>query len=156
MKKLFCLLLLLSATQAQAELLPALPGQGKPSPHKFFVTSQTPPSETFDTWQFDGGYAYSVFDSVDLYVGARIHNSYQDNELGNGFLSGVSYTFNDKLSVKSTLHSRSELQENGERENIYSAEVSSRLKLSEHLDLHATLDYEEWQQGVEVGLGFSF
>lgn len=156
MKKLFCLLLLLSAAQAQAELLPALPAQAKASPHKFFVTSQAQYNDTFDTWQFDGGYAYSVFDSVDLYVGARIHNSYQDNELENGFLSGVSYTFSEKLSVKSTLHSRSELQENGERENIYSAEVSSRLKLSEHLDLHATLDYEEWQQGVEVGLGFSF
>ncbi|MCA2492952.1 ribonuclease regulator, partial [Vibrio sp. 2175-1] len=24
------------------------------------------------------------------------------------------------------------------------------------LDIHATLDYQDWQQGFEVGLGFRF
>ncbi|MGI1896695.1 ribonuclease regulator, partial [Vibrio campbellii] len=36
------------------------------------------------------------------------------------------------------------------------AEVSSRVKITENLDLHATLDYQDWQQGFEVGLGFRF
>lgn len=156
MKKMLLTLLMLFASQAQAELLPPLPTQVTPSPHKLFVSSQTQYADTFDTWQFDGGYAYTIFDSVDLYVGARIQNAQFDNQAKNGFLSGVSYTFNEKLSVKSTLHARNELQADGDREKVYSAELSSRLKLSDHLDLHATLDYEEWQQGVEVGLGFSF
>ncbi|HAH03666.1 MAG TPA: ribonuclease regulator, partial [Vibrio sp.] len=41
-------------------------------------------------------------------------------------------------------------------EKSVAAEVSSRVQLTDNLDLHATLDYEEWQQGVEVGLGFRF
>ncbi|MHC6803885.1 ribonuclease regulator, partial [Vibrio antiquarius] len=30
------------------------------------------------------------------------------------------------------------------------------VKITDKLDLHATLDYQDWQQGIEVGLGFRF
>ncbi|MDG3088996.1 ribonuclease regulator [Vibrio hannami] len=152
---LFCLVLI--SGSALAESLPMLPGQEKNSPHKVFVSTQTQYNDSFDTWKFDSGYAYSVFDSVDLYVGARFNNSGNNETLNeNGFLSGVSYQFSEKVVLQSTLHTKNEKQESGERGNVYSAEVSSRVKISEHLDLHATLDYEEWQQGFEVGLGFRF
>jgi hypothetical protein len=54
------------------------------------------------------------------------------------------------------LHSSSEESVEDGKEKSLSAEVSSRLKLTENLDIHATLDYQEWQKGVEVGLGFRF
>ncbi|PJC86258.1 ribonuclease regulator [Vibrio sp. HA2012] len=127
----------------------------KSSPHKLFISSQ-PLSygNEFDLWTVDGGYAYTLFDSVDLYIGARLDNSETASQ--NGFLSGVSYRFNDKISVDSMLRSMQEKQANGEKESIISAEVTSRVELSDHLHLHATLDYEEWQQGIELGLGFRF
>ncbi|MDW1838575.1 ribonuclease regulator, partial [Vibrio sp. Vb0718] len=28
--------------------------------------------------------------------------------------------------------------------------------ITDKLDIHATLDYQDWQQGFEVGLGFRF
>ena len=137
-----------------AENLPTLPSQ-KPSQHKLFIASHTSQdSDEYDLWKIDGGYSYEVFDSVDLYVGARIDSSKKDNQ--NGFLSGVSYRFNDKVSLDSSLHSTQETLENGDKESVVSAEVTSRVQLSDRLHLHATLDYEEWQQGIELGLGFRF
>ncbi|EEY44804.1 hypothetical protein VMA_002876 [Vibrio mimicus VM223] len=47
-------------------------------------------------------------------------------------------------------------ENNSNKESAISAELTSRLKLKENLDLHATLDYQEWQQGVEFGIGFRF
>jgi hypothetical protein len=143
-------------SRASAAELPALPlPSTAPSPHKLFLASHpSQNAEEFDLWKVEGGYAYTLFDSVDLYVGARLDNSELNNQ--NGFLSGVSYRFSDKVSLDSTLSSTRERQENGKRENVLSAEVTSRVQLSDHLHLHATLDYEEWQQGVELGLGFRF
>ncbi|MCG6282716.1 hypothetical protein K6U46_15840, partial [Vibrio diabolicus] len=74
----------------------------------------------------------------------------------NGFLSGVSYKVSERFSLKSTLYSVNKLSEDNKRVDVLSAEVSSRLHLTENLDLHATLDYQEWQQGIEFGLGFRF
>ncbi|WED22338.1 ribonuclease regulator [Vibrio sp. JC009] len=156
MKRILFLSLVLLAQNALADLLPTLPGQEGKSPHKLFVSSQAQPSDSFDTWMFDGGYAYTVFDTVDLFVGARIDSSATEEESDSGFLSGVSYQFSEKVSLQSTLHSKTETLDSGEKESVYSAEVSSRVKISDHFDLHATLDYEEWQQGIEVGLGFRF
>ena len=96
-----------------------------------------------------------MFNNIDLYVGTRIDNASEESS-ERGFLSGVSYNIGETFSLKSTLHTKQELQENGEQLSTFGAEVSSRVKISDHLDLHATLDYEEWQQGFELGLGFRF
>jgi|GEM_PF-691918 len=133
----------------------------KPSAHKWFISSNTysnsdsssDNTQQFDMWQIDSGYAYNVFESLDLYVGASFNNS--DSNKQNGFLSGVSYQFNDKLSLKSSVRAQTKADDPSEEKQL-SAEVTSRLKLSDNIDLHATFDYEEWQQGIEVGLGFSF
>ncbi|KQA23981.1 hypothetical protein ACP45F_03385 [Vibrio metoecus] len=137
---------------AGAELLPALPSESNASPHKLFIASDNN-SQSFDSWTIDGGYAYNVFEDIDLYVGARINNNKQGE---NGWLSGIRYQFTERLSFKSTLLSTANPDKTKSKEAALSAELSSRLKLSENLDLHATLDYQEWQQGVEFGIGFRF
>lgn len=138
-----------------AVTLPSLPANSSSSPHKLFISSQANPTGEYDAWKIDGGYAYSLFDSVDLYVGTRVDNT-QDTYHENSFLSGISYNFNERVSLKSTLHTKKELLEDGSQESTVSAEVTSRVKLSKHIDLHATVDYEQLQQGIEVGLGFRF
>lgn len=154
MRRLLYLFSLVVPAICQANSLPELPSQTKESAHSFFISSQpTASDDSFDIWKIDGGYSYNVFKSVDLYVGARVNNSTIGNE--NGFLSGVSYQISDKLSLNSTVHTYT--HESGDEKNSsVAAEVSSRMKLTDNLDIHATLDYEEWQQGIEVGLGFRF
>jgi hypothetical protein len=132
--------------------LPLLPAQIDRSSHKFFISTQNASSESFDTWKIDSGYSYSLFADVDLYVGTRINSASLKYE--SGFLSGVSYQFSERISFNSSLHTYKD--ETEENEKSVAAEVSSRVQLTDNLDLHATLDYEEWQQGVEVGLGFRF
>ncbi|MEF1172017.1 hypothetical protein [Vibrio sinaloensis] len=154
MMKTLCLAAMLVAGSLGATELPPLPSQQSTSPHKLFISSVND-QQDFDTWKVDGGYSYNVFDKIDLYVGARLNNGDRINETG--FLSGVSYQVTPRVSVASTLHSyTNESFGNDKRESAISAEVSSRVRLTENLDLHATLDYQEWQQEVEFGLGFRF
>ncbi len=156
MKKwLFLLSFAVPGVSFAAEL-PSLPGQSISSPHKLFISSESYQTDSFDVWNIDGGYSYEIYDSVDLYVGARVNNSPVQNQ--SGFLSGVSYHFNDRVTVKSTLRSFKGETAEGAREDEkgLAAEVSSRVKITDKLDIHATLDYQDWQQGFEVGLGFRF
>ncbi|NOI78098.1 hypothetical protein F0224_20725 [Vibrio coralliilyticus] len=153
MKKTLSLLLTLVACSSVATELPALPSQQKASPHKLFLSSETDQHD-FDTWKIDGGYSYNVFDNIDLYVGARVNQGSNTNE--SGFLSGVSYQITPRVSVKSTLHSFNEENTAEGTDKVIAAEVSSRMRLTENLDLHATLEHQEWQQELEVGIGFRF
>lgn len=154
MRTTLCLLVaLVTACPLFAAELPPLAAQQSSSPHKLFVLSESDQHD-FDSWKIDGGYSYSLFDKVDLYVGARLNSNNNINETG--FLSGVSYQFTPRLSVKSTLHSYSNDNPAAGKDSSLAAEVSSRMKLTDNLDFHATLDYQEWQKGVEVGLGFRF
>ena len=153
MKIILCLSAFIAGSIGATEL-PPLPSQQDNSPHKLFLSSGSD-QQDFDTWKVDGGYSYNVFDKIDLYVGARLNNGDKINETG--FLSGVSYQVTSRVSLSSTLHSYSnEVPNEEKRDNGVSAEVSSRVRLTENLDLHATLDYQEWQQEVEFGLGFRF
>ncbi|EGR0603531.1 hypothetical protein FG060_08855 [Vibrio cholerae] len=147
----FCLITLM-APFAGAELLPALPSESNASPHKLFIASDNS-SQSFDSWTIDGGYAYNLFNDIDLYVGARIHNRLDNG--AQGWLSGIGYQFTERLSFKSTLIASPKVESKNQEAGV-SAELSSRLKLTENLDLHATLDYQEWQQAVEFGVGFRF
>ncbi|MEZ8062437.1 MULTISPECIES: ribonuclease activity regulator protein RraA [Vibrio] len=158
MKRLLILLIFAAPVVCSANSLPLLsnlpllPAQVDRSSHKFFISTQNASSESFDTWKIDSGYSYSLFADVDLYVGTRINSASLKYE--SGFLSGVSYQFSEKVSFNSSLHTYKDEEEDSE--NSVAAEISSRVQLTDNLDLHATLDYEEWQQGVEVGLGFRF
>lgn len=148
------LLLFFVFSHASANSLPPL-NPAKSSPHKLFLTSESQTEDSFDVWNIDGGYAYQLFDSVDLYVGARVNNSQTANQ--SGFLSGVSYQVTDRVMVKSTIRAfKTPVEHRPEHDGSFAAEVTSRVKISEQLDLHATLDFQEWQQGIEFGLGFRF
>ncbi|WP_180944082.1 ribonuclease regulator [Vibrio parahaemolyticus] len=156
MKKWLFLLLFSVSGVSFANHLPPLPGKTSTSPHKLFISSESYQTDSFDVWNIDGGYAYELFDSVDLYVGARVNNSPTQNQ--SGFLSGISYHFNDRVTVKSTVRSYKSENSNGiqTEDSSLAAELSSRVKITDKLDIHATLDYQDWQQGFEVGLGFRF
>lgn len=153
MKIILSLSVLLCACSSFAAELPALPAQQNTSPHKIFLSSENDHND-FDSWKIDGGYSYNIFSKVDLYVGARLNNNDKINETG--FLSGVSYQVTPRFSVQSTLHSYNDETVSEGKDSTIAAEVSSRMKLTENLDIHATLDYQEWQKGIEVGLGFRF
>lgn len=140
----------------QAEDLPSFPSEKKTSPHKLFVASENN-AQNNESFKIDSGYSYNVFNKIDLYIGARIDNTGDEKEtkMVDGLLSGLSYQVTENITVKSTLRSYTETIY---EDNVTSvaAEVSSRMKISENLDVHATLDYQEWRQGVEVGIGFRF
>ncbi|MBF4282939.1 hypothetical protein PL85_01690 [Vibrio anguillarum] len=152
LKVALCLFLLVSLS-SMANTLPALPSSQSQSPHRLFLSSESD-GQQFDSWTIDGGYSYNLFDNLDLYIGARINNSDYGSE--SGFLSGLSYQLTPKLSLKSTLRSAASNPNNTSSADAMAAELSSRLQLSENVDLHATLDYQEWQQGVQFGVGFRF
>ncbi|WP_299685441.1 ribonuclease regulator [uncultured Vibrio sp.] len=152
MKRLLILLAFAMPVVCSANSLPQLSSQSDRSSHKFFISTQNASNESFDTWKVDSGYAYSLFSDVDLYVGTRINSASLKYE--SGLLSGVSYQFSERVSFNSSLHTYKDETEGSEQS--VAAELSSRLQLTDNLDLHATLDYEEWQQGVELGLGFRF
>ncbi|WP_117233733.1 ribonuclease regulator [Vibrio maerlii] len=159
MTRAWFLLSWLFASVCYASDLPTLPSHKETSPHKLFISSEQNSNQSFDTWTIDSGYAYSILDDVDIYIGARVNNGNEIRE--NGFLSGVSYQFNDKIVFKSTLHAKDRPEDdvvsgNAKFKDSVTAEVSSRVKLSENIDIHATLDYEQFEQGIEFGLGFRF
>ncbi len=161
MRVIISIACLLIAFSIQAEQLPPLPSEQTGSPHSLFLTSgHDADSSEFSGINIDGGYSYNLFSDIDFYVGARIKQSdSQGKELRqeSGLLSGVSYQVTEKVILRSMVHSyynQESDQESGAR--TVAAEISSRLQLTDDLDLHATLDYREWQQGVEVGLGFRF
>lgn len=148
MKRQICLVLTLLSSGAIAAELPQL--NQMQSPHKLFISTETN-QRNFDSWVIDSGYSYNLFEKVDVYVGTRL---VENNE--SGFLSGLSYQVSPKLSVKSSLHSYTDNDAPKGQESGIAAEVQSRVHLTDNLDLHATLDYQEWQKGFEVGIGFRF
>ena len=144
------LTLALLSCAVNASDLPKLSLNEQDSRHRMFLSSESN-QYSYDSWTLDSGYAYNLFDKVDVYVGTRLNKQSEG-----GFLSGLSYQISPRLSVKSTLHSYSDEKAPEDLEHGIAAEVSSRVQLTEHLDLHATLDYQEWQKGFEVGIGFRF
>lgn len=148
---LLCIVAACTSTGVSATILPQLPNQKAVSSHKLFVSSYTITS-AYQTMSIDSGYAYSVFDNFDVYIGARL------NEGDNSLLSGVGYSVTERLSIHGTLHTYKDYDQvdEAEAETTLSAELTSRLRLHENLDIHATLDYQDLEGGVEFGLGFRF
>ncbi|MPW36833.1 hypothetical protein [Vibrio sp. B1Z05] len=124
------------------------------SPHRLFMSAIPGSGEQFDEWRVDTGYAYSVFENIDLYVATRISGSV-DRQSSRDFLSGVNYHFSNKLSLNSAIYASPDV-EAVSISDYMGAELSGKYMLTESLNLKATLDYEEWQSAIEVRLGFSF
>ena len=80
----YALPLLLFSGMSLAVDLPTLPSQHDASPHNFFLSSGTKlgSSDSFDTWNIDSGYSYSIFDSLDVYIAARLSNSHGSIDQG--------------------------------------------------------------------------
>ena len=156
MKKWALLILGMLPFAGTANVLPPLsPQSASASPHKLFISGDNQLNDNFDVWSIDSGYAYEVIDSVDLYIGARLNNSSTNNQ--SGLLSGVRYHLNERITLNSSLRTNNnDTIENSSKEGPLAAELTSRVRLSEHLDIHARLDYQKQQQGVEIGLGFRF
>lgn len=136
---------------ANAKDLPSL--NQDPSSLMWFLSSQTDTSHQFDLWKVDSGYKYSIIDSFELYIGARLFAADDKTDLEQGFLSGMTYHLTESITFKSAFLTRNNTETNSMQTDI---EVSSRLKISEKVDLHATLDVEELQQVFQLGIGFSF
>lgn len=151
-KWLFTLILLVVALPTTANGLNIT--DKTPSPHKWFLSSQSVPNDQFDLWQVDSGYSYSVIDSVELYVGARLRSNELETKSNQSLLSGIKYNFNDRLSLQSAIHTSNAEAET--QKSTTSVELSSQLQLSEQIDLRATMDYEELQQVYQIGIGFRF
>ncbi|WP_165312193.1 hypothetical protein [Vibrio ziniensis] len=150
-----CLLIIFSA---HSEPLPVLSSEQNRTFSKFYLADEPYREENrHKEISIDNGYIYAVFNDIDVYFGTGIPSSHvgisSSNE--NGFLSGVSYQLNSKVILSSSVQSYFSNRDGDININI-TAELTSRLQLSEDLDLRATLGYQEWQQGVEVGLGFRF
>ncbi|CAM2825056.1 hypothetical protein [Vibrio rarus] len=124
------------------------------SPHRFFMSADSSLGETFDEWKMDTGYAYSVLENIDLYIATRISNS-SEEQGSRGFLSGVNYKFNHKISLNSAIYASPDFKAES-LTNSVGAEVSGKYMLTDSLNLKATIDYEDWQSAIEVKLGFSF
>lgn len=124
--------------------------------HKLFVESENHTQDA-DSFKIDSGYSYTLFNKVDLYVGARIENSTsaEESRMIDGLLSGLNYQLSEKISLQSTLRSHNKTDDPDGTTSM-SAEFSSRMQLTDNLDMHATLDYQQLRQGVEVGIGFRF
>ncbi len=136
---------------SNANDLPVLNQQ--PSSFNWFLSTQTSTKEQFDLWKVDSGYRYSVIDSFELYIGTRLLAAEGNDDLEQGFLSGLTYHLTEKISFQSTLLTRNTSETNSVQTDI---EVSSRLKITNKVDLHATIDVEDIEQVFQLGIGFSF
>ncbi|NLS12269.1 hypothetical protein HGP28_05080 [Vibrio sp. SM6] len=153
MKVTSCAALMLFSPLCFGDILPNLQHDDLSfsSPHSLYLSSQD--GATHER-SIEGGYSYNLIRSVDLYVGARMNGNDQSQS---GVLSGVSYQWSDRWVISSALRAYKYdaiTKEKGDA-NL-AAEVTSHFKLNENLAVHATLDYQDWQQEVAVGIGFRF
>ncbi|WPC74658.1 hypothetical protein [Vibrio porteresiae] len=151
---------LLLSISAQAYTLPSLTDDSTPavSPHNLFISGQQN-GNSLDGWVVDSGYRYSLFDDIDLFIGTSLGTRVDSELTDKSFMSGLSYQYSDRLLLKSTLHSVISSYHRDIKDpsgDSISAEFSSQYRVSDKIDVHATLGYQEWQQDVEVGLGFRF
>lgn len=117
----------------------------------WFLSSQSRGAGQFDLWQIDSGYTYSISDNTALYLSTRLKSGNDNQSASRGLLSGVKYTLSPRLSLQSAVSSETQ-----NKDSILSVEVSSQYDLTEHLNVHATMDYESLEQVYQLGIGFKF
>lgn len=117
----------------------------------WFLSSQSKQQQSFDVWQIDSGYAYSVNHSTQLYVSTHITTSTEHQPASSGLTSGVKYTVSPRISINSAITS-----ETINNETTLGLELSSQYDVSQKVNVRATVDYAELEQIIELGLGFNF
>ncbi|PSV26027.1 MULTISPECIES: hypothetical protein [unclassified Photobacterium] len=117
----------------------------------WFLSSQSRHQQAFDVWQIDSGYAYTITKNTQLYLSTQLTSGTVTQRGSRGIASGVKYNLTPKVSLQSEINTATT------KENTkLGIEVSSQYDVSDQLNLRATVDYEELEQVIEFGLGFSF
>ncbi|MCP4957496.1 hypothetical protein [Photobacterium aquimaris] len=117
----------------------------------WFLSSQSRQQQSFDVWQIDSGYAYSVTDNTQLYVSTHLTTSTDYRPTSSGLTSGVKYTVSPRISINSAITS-----ETMNNKTTLGLEFGSQYDVSQKVNVRATVDYAELEQIIELGLGFSF
>ncbi|MBF9001562.1 MULTISPECIES: ribonuclease regulator [Vibrio] len=156
LRLIVCSILLVPSVCLAADFLP-LDSVTSPATSLFFSSEQN--GSQVDSWTLNSGYRYSIDPNWHIFVGTRLDS--HPTQISNGVMSGISYQYNDKLLLSSTLHSVVNTYSSGvaahdDNSDDLSAELSSQYRFNDQLDMHATLGYQGWQQDVQVGIGFRF
>ncbi|PSU22624.1 hypothetical protein [Photobacterium kishitanii] len=139
-------------TQAAASIEKNLTyNDGKKLTSGWFLSSQSRQQQSFDVWQIDSGYAYSVTDNTQLYVSTHLTSGTDTQSASNGLTSGVKYAVSPRVSINSAITS-----ETMNSHTTLGLEFSSQYDVSQKVNVRATVDYAELEQIIELGLGFSF
>ncbi len=117
----------------------------------WFLSSQSRHQQSFDVWQIDSGYAYSVTNNTQLYLSTHLTTSTDHQPATTGLTSGVKYTVSPRISINSAITS-----ETTNNQTTLGLELSSQYDVSQKVNVRATVDYAELEQIIELGLGFSF
>lgn len=123
---------------------------GKKLTSGWFLSSQSH-QQSFDIWQIDSGYAYSVTDNTQLYVSTHLTTSTDSQPASSGLASGVKYSVSPRISINSAITS-----ETVNNQTTLGLELSSQYDVSQKVNVRATVDYAELEKIIELGLGFSF
>ncbi|MDO6543355.1 hypothetical protein [Photobacterium sanguinicancri] len=118
----------------------------------WFMSSQSKNAEQFDLWQIDSGYAYSISNDVELYLSTRLTSGNETQAASRGMLSGVKYNLTPKMSLRSAVTAEKRINQDA----TVGLEVSSQFSVTEQVNFHATVDYEDLEQIYQLGIGFRF
>ncbi|OAN14128.1 hypothetical protein A3K86_11100 [Photobacterium jeanii] len=149
---LFTLTLLVVAlptTAADKELLSLI---NTDAPSGWFMSSQSKNADQFDLWQIDSGYAYSLNNDIELYLSTRLTSGNDNQSASRGMLSGVNYKLTPKMSLRSAVTTEKRVDQDA----TMGLEVSSQYQVTDKVNLHATIDYEDLEQIYQFGIGFRF
>lgn len=124
---------------------------GKALSSGWFLSSQSRHQQHFDVWQIDSGYAYSITENTQLYLSTQLISGTEQQAVSQGIKSGIKYTITPKISVQSAITTAIQ-----NKDTKLGVELSSQYDVSEQINLRATVDYEELEQIIELGLGFNF
>ncbi|WP_413112999.1 hypothetical protein [Thaumasiovibrio sp. DFM-14] len=124
----------------------------------FYLSSSTTKKHNFDMWQLNSGYSYSVSSNLQLYLSTSITAGNEHLEPERGIASGIKYGFTPRFSIESALTTslNSPTETPSKQTAPLGFEVSSRYRLTELVDVHATLDIEQIESQYVLGIGYRF
>ncbi len=128
----------------------------------WYLSSQSVRKHSFDVWQLNSGYSYSVSNNLQLYLSTSLYSGNEVIEPTRGVTSGIKYGLTPRISIESAvttaLTSQPEESTSSEEKSPspVSFEVSSRYHITDKVNVHATYDYEDVEQQYILGIGYRF
>ncbi|MEZ8128344.1 hypothetical protein [Enterovibrio norvegicus] len=122
----------------------------------WFSSSITSGYSGFDSWTINSGYHYPVLKNINVYLATEMRTATNDSTSTKGLLSGIQYSFNEKLSFESSVQA-----EHANEETVGIVGMGSKLQLTEHLNVEARFDYSLNQEPsasaqYQLGVGYRF